>query len=80
MKKSFQEYSFMQTFLVTGILFLIIVLLIEFFYGLSQVSLEEAVAGLTDPKYLLRKVVGAVIYALIMTFYFKRKRKNEEKA
>ena len=70
----------MQTFLVTGLLFLIIVLLIEFFYGLSQVSLEEAVAGLIDPKYLLRKLVGALIYGLIMTFYFKRKRNKEEQA
>ena len=80
MKKSLQEYSFLQTFLVTGFLFLIVVLLIEFFYGLSQVSLEEAVAGLTDPKYLFRKLIGAVIYALIMTFYLKRKRKTEERA
>ena len=76
-KRSFESYSFLQTFFVTAIIFLIIVLLIEFFYALTQVSFEEAVVGLANPKYLLRKVVGAMIYAIIMTLYFKRKRKKD---
>lgn len=76
-KRSFESYSFIQTFFVTAIIFLIIVLLIEFFYALTQVSFEEAVVGLANPKYLLRKLVGAMIYAIIMTLYFKRKRKKE---
>lgn len=76
-KRSFESYSFMQTFFVTAIIFLIIVLLIEFFYALTQVSFEEAVVGLGNPKYLLRKLIGAMIYAIIMTLYFKRKRKKE---
>ena len=76
-KRSFESYSFVQTFAITAIIFLIIVLLIEFFYALTQVSFEEAVMGLANPKYLLRKLVGAMIYAIIMTLYFKRKRKKE---
>ncbi len=76
-KRSFESYSFVQTFFVTAIIFLIIVLLIEFFYALTQVSFEEALVGLGNPKYLLRKVIGAMIYAIIMTLYFKRKRKKE---
>jgi len=76
MKKSFKDLSFLQTFLVIALIFLVIVILIEFLYGLTNVSFEEAIAGLSDPKYLTRKLVGSVIYALIMTFYFKRKRKK----
>lgn len=76
MQKKFKDLSFLQTFIVTAVIFLVIVLLIEFLYGLTKVSFDEALAGLSDPKYLLRKLVGAVIYALIMTFYFKRKRKK----
>lgn len=76
-KRSFESYSFVQTFFVTAIIFLIIVLLIEFFYALTQVSFEEALVGLGNPKYLLRKLIGAMIYAIIMTLYFKRKRKKE---
>lgn len=76
MKRNFKDFSFLQTFLVTALIFLVIVVLIEFLYGLTKVSFEEALAGLIDPKYLIRKLVGSVIYALIMTFYFKRKRKK----
>ena len=76
-KRSFESYTFLQTFFVTAIIFLIIVLLIEFFYALTQVSFEEALVGLGNPKYLLRKLIGAMIYAIIMTLYFKRKRKKE---
>lgn len=76
MKKSFKDLSFLQTFLVIAVLFLVIVILIEFLYGLTRVTFDEAIAGLSNPKYLIRKLAGSVIYALIMTFYFKRKRKK----
>jgi hypothetical protein len=76
MQKKFKDLSFLQTFLATAIIFLVIVILIEFLYGLTKVSFDEALSGLTNPKYLIRKLVGSVIYALIMTFYFKRKRKK----
>ena len=76
MKKSFKDWSFVQTFLVIALIFLVIVILLEFLYGLTRVSFDEALAGLSNPKYLIRKLAGSVIYALIMTFYFKRKRKK----
>jgi len=76
MKRSFKDLSFLQTFLVIAFMFLVIVILIEFLYGLTRVSFEDALIGLTDPKYLVRKLVGSLIYALIMTFYFKRKRQK----
>ncbi len=76
MKKSFKDLSFLQTFLAIALIFIVIVILIEFLYGLTQLSFEEAIAGLSNPKYLIRKLVGSIIYALIMTFYFKRKRKK----
>ena len=69
--------SFLQTFLVIAGIFLIIVVLIEFLYSLTQLSFNEALTGLTNTKYLIRKLVGSVIYALIMTFYFKRKRQKK---
>ena len=76
MKKSFKDLSFLQTFIVIAVIFLVIVILIEFLYGLTSLTFEEAIAGLSNPKYLIRKLAGSVIYALIMTFYFKRKRKK----
>ena len=76
MKKSFKDLSFLQTFIVVAGIFLVIVILIEFLYGLTSMTFDEAIAGLSNPRYLIRKLVGSVIYALIMTFYFKRKRKK----
>lgn len=76
MQKKFQDLSFISTFLLTAAIFLVIVILIEFLYGLTKLTFNEALAGLTNTNYLLRKLVGAAIYALIMTFYFKRKRKK----
>jgi hypothetical protein len=76
MRKNFNDLSFLQTFLIIAGIFLIIVVLIEFLYGLTQVSFEEALTGLKNPKCLIRKLAGSVIYALVMTFYFKRKRKK----
>ena len=76
MKKSFEDYTFVQTYLITAGIFLVIVLLIEFFYALTQMPFDEALTGLGNPKYLLRKILGALIYGLIMTLYFKRKRKK----
>jgi hypothetical protein len=76
MKKSFKDLSFLQTFLMIAVIFLVSVILIEFLYGLTRVTFDEAIAGLSNPKYLIRKLAGSVIYALIMTFYFKRKRKK----
>lgn len=77
MKKNFKDMSFLQTFLIIAGIFLIIVVLIEFLYSLTQLSFNEALTGLTNTKYLIRKLVGSVIYALIMTFYFKRKRQKK---
>lgn len=78
MKKKFQDLSVLQTFLIVTAIFLVIVVLIEFFYALSKVSFDEALIGLSDPKYLLRKVIGGIIYGAIMTFYFKRKQKKNQ--
>lgn len=76
MNKRFKDWSFFQTFLAVAGIFLVIVILIEFLYGLTKVSFQEAFEGLSDPKYLMRKLAGSVIYGLIMTFYFKRKRQK----
>ena len=76
MRLSFDKYSWIQTFLITSFSFLVIVVLIEFLYSLTHLTFEEAFAGLSDPKYMFRKAIGALIYALVMTFYFKRKKKD----
>lgn len=72
MKKSFKDFSFIQTFLFTTIIFLIIVILIEFLYSLTNLTFSEALEGLKNEKFLIRKGIAALVYGLIMTLYFKR--------
>lgn len=76
MNKEFQNFSFVKTVIITSIIFLIIVILIEFLYGLTQLSFEEALLKLNNPTYLIRKFIAAIVYGLILTYYFKRKRKR----
>lgn len=72
MKKSFKDFSFIQTFLFTSLIFLVIVVLIEFLYSLTNLTFNEAFQGLQNKKFLMRKGIAALVYGLIMTLYFKR--------
>ena len=76
MIKNFKTLSFVQTAILTSLIFLVIVILIEFLYSLTKLSFDDAILNLSDSKYLIRKLIAAVVYGLIMTFYFKRKQKK----
>jgi len=76
MIKNFKTLSFVQTAIITSLIFLVIVILIEFLYSLTKLSFDDAILNLSDSKYLIRKLIAAVVYGLIMTFYFKRKQKK----
>ncbi len=76
MIKNFKNLSFVQTVVLTTIIFLATVVLIEFLYSLTKVSFDDAVLNLLNTQYLIRKLIAGIIYGLIMTFYFKRKQKK----
>ncbi len=72
----FKDFSFVKTVIITSLLFLVIVILIEFLYSLTKFSFDDAVLNLSNPKYLIRKFVAAIVYGLIITFFFKRQQKK----
>ncbi len=76
MIKNFKNLSFVKTVVLTSIIFLVIVILIEFLYSLTKVSFDDAVLNLLNTQYLIRKLIAAIVYGLIMTFYFKHKQKK----
>ena len=76
MIKKFKNLSFVETVILTSLIFLAIVILIEFLYSLTKLSFDDAILNLTNSKYLIRKLIAALVYGLIMTFYFKRKQKK----
>ena len=76
MIKNFKNLSFVKTVILTSLIFLVIVILIEFLYSLTKLSFDDAILNLTNSKYLIRKLIAALVYGLIMTFYFKHKQKK----
>ena len=76
MIKNFKNLSFVKTVILTSLIFLVIVILIEFLYSLTKLSFDDAILNLSNSKYLIRKLIAALVYGLIMTFYFKRKQKK----
>ncbi len=72
----FKDFSFTKTVIITSLLFLIIVILIEFLYSLTKLSFDDAILNLSNPTYLIRKFIAAIVYGLIITFFFKRKQKK----
>jgi len=74
------KISFVKLAVLSAILFLIIVFFIEFLYALyNKETLDTIIANMTTKNYLLRKVVGAVVYGSIMAYFMKKKAKGLKK-
>ena len=76
MKDKFEKLSFAKMIIVASILFLIIVVIIDFFISLSKFSVEDVITNMTTLTYISRKLLVAFVYGLIIAFIYKRKRKK----
>ena len=76
MKDKFEKLSFAKMIIVASILFLIIVVIIDFFISLSKFSVEDVITNMTRLTYISRKLLVAFVYGLIIAFIYKRKRKK----
>ena len=63
-----------------SILFLIIVVVIDFFIALTKISLEDVLANMLTLTYISRKLIVAFVYGLIIAFIYKRKQKKAAKS
>lgn len=80
MRDKFEKLSFTKMIVVASILFLIIVIVIDFFIALTKVSLEDVLASMSTLTYISRKVIVAFVYGLIIAFIYKRKQKKAAKS
>jgi len=80
MRDKFEKLSFTKMIVVASILFLIIVVVIDFFIGLSKFSLDDVLSNMTTWTYISRKLVIAFVYGLIIAFIYKRKQKKATKS
>lgn len=75
-----KNMSFFKLVLLSAIVFLAIVLLIEFLYSLtSKESVSQIVDNMTTTNYMIRKVVSSLVYGIIITFFMKKKAKSLER-
>ena len=80
MREKFEKLSFTKMIIVASILFLIIVVVIDFFIALTKFSLEDVLANMSTMKYISRKLLVAFVYGLIIAFIYKRKQKKAAKS
>ena len=80
MREKFEKLSFTKMIIVASILFLIIVVVIDFFIALTKFSLEDVLANMSTMKYISRKLLVAFVYGLIIAIIYKRKQKKAAKS
>lgn len=80
MRKKFEKLSFIRMIIVASILFLIIVVIIDFLIALTKFSLEDVLANMSTLTYIYRKLIVAFVYGLIIAFIYKRRQKKTAKS
>lgn len=80
MRRRFEKLSLPKMIIVSTILFLFIVVVIDFLIAISKFSLDDVLSNMLTLKYALRKLVVAVIYGLIIGFIYYRKQKKASKS
>ncbi len=74
---NFKEFSFAKIAIVSGLLFFMIVLIIELFLSLiKSETLSEITSKVLSPDFIIVKIAGAVVYGLVIAFFYKRKQKR----
>jgi uncharacterized membrane protein len=77
MNKKFQESSFFKMAALSAILFFFIVLIIEVLFGLFKgQGIAESLSEYYKTGYLTGKIIGAMVYGLIIAYFYKRKAKK----
>ncbi len=71
MRDRFEKLSFTKMIVVASILFLIIVVIIDFFIGLTKFSLQEVLSNMSTLTYISRKFIVAFVYGLIIAYIYK---------
>ncbi len=75
--QKFKETSYLKMAALSAVLFFFVVLIIEVIIGLIKgQEISEALAMYYNSGYLTGKVIGAVVYGLVIAYFYKRKAKK----
>ncbi len=77
MIKNFKEFSFVKMAGVSAILFFVVVIIIELFLSLVRgETLSEVTSKIFTQEFLIPKVLGSIVYGIVIAFFYKRKAKK----
>jgi len=77
MFQKYLEMSFVKVVAISALLFFVVVSIIKFIIALfGGESASDVLSNMFSSKYLISNLIGALIYGLIITFYYKRKYKK----
>ncbi len=80
MIRNFVEMPFYKGATIAGLLFFIVVAAFKYFYALfSGEAVADIVAKMATIDFLISNLVGAVVYGIVITFYYKWKAKKYQK-
>lgn len=80
MRRRFEKLSLPKMIIISTLLFFIIVVIIDFLIAISKFGINDVLSNMLTLKYVLRKLVIAVVYGLIIGFIYKRKQKKASKS
>jgi len=74
MAKFYEKNPFWKNVITLALLFFVFVNIIKFIIALfNGESFSEIIAKASTSEYLISNFFGAVVYGLIMAFYYKRR-------
>lgn len=72
------EMSFIKVVAMSALLFLVIVTIFKFIIALfGGETTADIVSRMATTEYLISNLLGALVYGLVITFYYKRKYKKK---
>ncbi len=77
MFQKYLEMSFIKVVGISALLFFVVVSIIKFIIALfNGDGVSDILFNMATSKYLVSNLMGALLYGLIITFYYKRKYKK----
>ena len=80
MIRNFAEMPFYKGATIAGLLFFVVVAVFKFVYALySGEAIADITAKMATTDFLISNIVGAVVYGVVITFYYKWRAKKYQK-
>jgi len=79
MIQKYLEMSFVKVVAMSALLFLVIVTIFKFIIALfGGETINDIIAKMATSEYLISNILGAIVYGLVITLYYKYKYKKSK--